>query len=382
VLVYVPNAALDPIAGGVSCDSCDSPISGQPVAAALTDAHGVFHMKDAPSGMNIPLVIQVGKWRKQVTVASVDACQITSAGNLTLPRNSAEGDIPDIAISTGGADTLECLLTRIGVDPAEYVRGAQSGGHVHIFTGSGNNPPTTSPAAPASSSALWDSDAHIMRYDLVLLSCEGEETAAMNQHVLMDYTNACGRVFASHFHYAWFNSGPFANYDLATWTAGANPIGQSLDANVVTTFGMGQIFQQWLQNNGALQNGELTIYQPKDNADVSASNVLSQPWLQADSNSQSPGAAQDFSFDTPLDATDAGARQGRTVYSDMHVGSVPPGVTADYANSTGAKITPDGCDAHDLTAQEKALEFILFNLSSCVTPNTPDGGSWTLPPTM
>jgi hypothetical protein len=60
---------------------------------------------------------------------------------------------------------------------------------------------------------------------------------------------------------------------------------------------------------------------------------------------------------------------------------VPQGVTADYATggNGGEKIVPTGCAVRDLTAQEKALEFILFNLSSCVTPN---GGVPQPPPTM
>lgn len=46
----------------------------------------------------------------------------------------------------------------------------------------------------------------------------------------------------------------------------------------------------------------------------------------------------------------------------MHVGAA----SGDYA---GAKTTPDGCAGGPLSPQEKALEFILFDLSSCVTPN-------------
>jgi hypothetical protein len=325
-----------------------------------------------PDGTNIPLVIQIGKWRRQFTIPSVTACMDNPVTQtLTLPKNGTEGDLPNIAISTGGADTLECLLTRVGVDQAEYVPGAGSAGHIHIYHGSGGAP-DTSPGAPSSSQALWDVDKDIMKYDIVMLSCEGSETSSMNQPVLLDYTNQCGRVFASHFHYAWFNTGPFAAYNLATWHTGSNQISGSITADVITTFQMGQNFHDWLQGVGALTNNLLTIYQPRHNADLSASNTNSQLWLE---DSATPGLAQDFTFDTPLgQPADAGTGNGRVVFSDMHVGATGGTVSQDYGGATGT--VPDGCAQRDLSAQEKALEFILFNLSSCVTP----GGGGTQPP--
>ena len=67
----VPNAALSPIPSGATCDQCGAEASGQPIATALTDANGHFVMENVPTGTNIPLVIQVGKWRRQVTIPSV-----------------------------------------------------------------------------------------------------------------------------------------------------------------------------------------------------------------------------------------------------------------------------------------------------------------------
>ena len=47
VLLYVPNTAVDPIPQGVSCNTCNSPISGTPVAAGLSDATGHFVIHNA-----------------------------------------------------------------------------------------------------------------------------------------------------------------------------------------------------------------------------------------------------------------------------------------------------------------------------------------------
>jgi hypothetical protein len=395
VAVYVPNDPPQALKSGASCDTCSSLYTGTPVAAAVTDATGKFSMAKAPDGANIPLVIQVGKWRKQLTIPNVTQCQDNPLPDKTLllPKNHMEGDIPNIAISTGGADTLECLLRRVGVDASEYVPGPSTAGRIHIFGGSGgvmggmmgglfgggggfgvHQLPNTSPPGPMSSMALWDSAADIMGYDILLLSCEGAETTGMNQQVLHDYASAGGRVFASHFHYSWFNTPPYANENLATWTPGANIIGPNgmgnINATIVTMLSSGQPFpkgqalNQWLGTVGALTGGLLPIQQARHNADVSAANRPSQNWILADNNNDNPGATEYFSFNTPTDAAmtpDGPSYCGRVVFSDLHVG----GASMDDATMP----VPTECVDRDLSPQEKALEFMLFDLSSCLTPN-------------
>jgi hypothetical protein len=382
VAVYIPNEAVSPIKLGASCDKCDTIYTGKAVASALTDPAGEFKIMDAPDGANIPLVIQIGKWRKQMTIPNVASCVDTRMPDkmLTLPRNHMEGDIPNIAISTGGADTLECLLRRVGVDASEYVAGAAGEGRVHIFQGSGTMPggglggiipvrggggaaPNTSPAAPMSSAALWNATTELMKYDVVLLSCEGQETVNMNQQALHDYASAGGRVFASHFHYSWFFSGPYSMENLATWTPGSNPM-DDINATIVTTFPKGMALSQWLMNNNAFRNGKLPIKQARHNADVGPANTVSQPWILADQNANPPGATQYFSFNTPTNAgmtPDGPGYCGRVVFSDLHVG----GATDDRPNDP----VPTGCLDVDLSPQEKALEFMLFDLSSCIIPD-------------
>jgi hypothetical protein len=267
-----------------------------------------------------------------------------------------------------GADSLECLLSRIGVDRAEYVGGASGNGHIHVFKGDADAW-DTSPGAPDSAVWLWDSASDIMKYDMVLLSCTGYEPTHINQRVLFDYAAAGGRVFASHSHYVWFNTGPFGAANLAAWTRGQHQGGMSFAADIVTTtwenqpFPRGEAFYEWLSTVGALSGGKLPLESPPSyNAYVTAANAVSQPWIVVDKSSPSSSPTLDFSFDTPLGAPPAD-QCGRVVFSDMHVGPA----AGDYGSGSG-KITPAGCATKDLSPQEKALEFILFDLASCVTP--------------
>jgi hypothetical protein len=391
-VAYVPSKPVSALTLGVSCDSCNSLYTGSPIAAGQTDATGHFVIQNAPYGTNIPLVIQLGKWRKQVKVSTVTACQDNPQPDksLTLPATHLEGDIPNIAISTGGADTLECLLLRMGVAASEYEPGGQGPGRIHIFQGSGAGgftapitipglnlgnvgAPNTNPAAPSSSSALWNSDADINDFDIVMLSCEGSPTANMDQQVLFDYAKAGGRVFASHFHYAWFNTGPFGTSTpaLAEWTTGGQDIG-NVNALVETTllnggaFPKGVAMKQWLGVVDALgvagaPAGELPIVAARHNANLTAANTPSTSWIVPDpSANQSTGTTQYFSFNTPLGMSTE-TQCGRVVYSDLHVG----GASSDNPSMP----VPEECSTADLSPQEKALEFMLFDLSACVVPD-------------
>src|SRR5688572_15581258 len=95
VLVYVPNGPVPAFTEGISCDRCATSVTN-PVTSAITDETGTFRLDKMPAGANIPLVIQVGKWRRQLVLPSVAPCvetALTDPQLTRLPRNKTEGDI-------------------------------------------------------------------------------------------------------------------------------------------------------------------------------------------------------------------------------------------------------------------------------------------------
>src|SRR6185312_11822817 len=88
-----------------------------PLVTAYTAPDGTFTLQNVPVGTSLPLVVQLGRWRRQFTVDITTSCGANSvpAGTLTMPKNSGEGDIPRIGILTGGFDPIECVLRKMGV---------------------------------------------------------------------------------------------------------------------------------------------------------------------------------------------------------------------------------------------------------------------------
>jgi hypothetical protein len=406
VQVYVPMAPLPAFTQGVNCQSCNALYPSTVIASAVTDTKGSFTITKAPAGSMIPLVIQIGKWRRQYTIPTVTPCVANDAAHLLnttlhLPSNASEGNLPDIAISTGAADSLECLPLRMGVSASEYVPGAGSGGHIHIFTGGASGGASqgavTSPPSPQAYSNLWDSEHDLNVNDAVLFSCEGQTTAYLGQSSgpsnLLAYLNNGGRVFASHYHFAWFEendtnpANPFlaVTPPLATWSNTTNDAvlndNVSFPTSIVTTltggtatFAEGAALKTWLGVVNALDsNGDLDVYYARDNALVTATNTSSQAWATLSPvPSGVTASTQYFSFDTPF-GTSAVEQCGRAVYSDLHVSGGPgveaqSGVTPDYQQGGGIDIVPSGCAMRALTPQEKALEFMIFDLTSCLVP--------------
>lgn len=374
-IVYVPNAPLQSIPEGVTCDVCGALQSGSPITATLTGTDGSFTLTDVPAGTDLPLVIQLGKWRREVTLPKVEACQtqaITDPMVTRLPRTKAEGNLPQMAIATGNADPFECLLRKIGIADSEITLPSQNG-RVHFYHLNGRNMNPAAPQANDATNGLYVSLAKLKTYDVVMLPCEGTPTLSNKSDPqlknIVDYAAAGGRVFTTHYSYVWLQkttdnepNPPFPG--IATWEVNRPDPTTPFFGTIDTSFPKGMAFAEWLRNVNALvatgaNAGKLDIKQPQH----SLKSVIDPPskrWIYSDTGNQ-PKITQHFTFNTPLtnQPIDDGGMPyqcGRVVFSDFHVS----------AGATQPGSFPMSCKNEDLTPEEKALAFMLFDLSSCV----------------
>ncbi|MBX3125110.1 MAG: carboxypeptidase regulatory-like domain-containing protein [Polyangiaceae bacterium] len=357
-IVYIPlfrDEPLDPITLGASCDKCNASIKNT-VRTTLSDHEGKFTLENVPAGANIPLVVQIGKWRRMVTLPSVDPCTsnaLSDPAYTRLPKNQSEGDMPQMAMVTGGCDPLPCLFRKIGIDDPEFSN-PNGAGRMHIFRGRGGAD-VQGGGAPNAWQGLWDSLGNLMKYDITLLSCECDEyngdKSAAQKGFMRDYLNLGGRVFATHFHYTWFKNGPTEFQALADWQSPST----SNPYTIETGFPKGMAFMQWLQFvSTSVTTDQINLTEIRH--DVATVNPGAQRWIYKPAAGSIKESVKYFTFNTPIGA-EPESQCGRGVFSDIHV------------SSGSASTVPTSCNSNPLTDQEKALVFLFFDLSSCIQPD-------------
>jgi hypothetical protein len=373
VNVYVPRdpLPLPAFTEGASCDRC-ALLPGSPVTQVISGEDGKFTLENVPAGANVPLVVTTGKWRRVVTLANVNQCteNAVTTEETRLPKNKTEGDIPKIALTTGGADSLECLVSKLGIDDAEISTNAGTG-RVNFFVGDEasydavgqfqpghpGGPGQTFPQA----SQFWNSVDKLKAYDIVFLSCEGAQNVGSKPQASIDamkaYADLGGRVFASHWHNIWVggnyggggNPAPAVWKDIATWNSGGTVTGTIYIDETANP--KGPAFANWMVNvGGSTTRGEIVLQ--SGTGRLTASTVdpnKGERWVRSNGNNP-----QMFQFTTPNEQP-LDQRCGKVVFTDMHVSGDP----ADSGRF------PD-CGGNNLTPQEKALAFMFFDIASCV----------------
>jgi hypothetical protein len=121
ITVYQPTGALTALPDGVACDTCSSLLSPN-LGTALTDVNGHFKLQVTPVAGVASIVMQSGRWRREITVTGITSCtdnpQPTCTASASyscqtrLPQTAAEGNIPLTALSMGNKEPFECDFAR------------------------------------------------------------------------------------------------------------------------------------------------------------------------------------------------------------------------------------------------------------------------------
>ncbi len=287
-----------------------------------------------PSGSNVPLVVQIGKWRRKVTLPRIDPCTTTQVpAELTrLPRNRAEGDLPQMAVLTGACDGIACFLRRVGVDAQEFT-GPDAGGRLHVYRGAGPGPDLMGGGGGTAGDCtggsgpcpLWNTKQQLERYDTVLLGCEcGENNQTKPDMTPMhDWLDEGGLVVAVHAQETWFKNGPADFQHVATWVP--SPEGQSSSG----PFGADTSTPQQRRHVQALARQRQELSPPTERwpstppADVSTSmataNAPASTWIHdlSAGDDATAGNVQYLSFLTPVERD---RRPRRRRHSSIAVG--------------------------------------------------------------
>jgi len=410
ISVYVPATDPGEFMPGVQCGSCANAFPGGSVTQAVTDEQGNFTLTNVPTGTDVPVIITTGKWRRIIKVSNIASCtsQALDPADTRLPAaaddmtpNTLSINMPNIAVSTGSADKLECLMRRLGFADKEITTD-QQGGHIHLYSDNdaGGGKGTSAFAAGfgggtgamSNSKTLWGVGADpgkLNNYDIVILSCEGGQHVETKPQEALDhlkaYADIGGRVFLSHWHNIWMEGStqrdgigkattkPAVWPDIATFDDGANKNTEISGSDIIDRVNnpKGPAFVTWMdlvKADSATGQVKLKDATGKHTA-VSVKPDRAEQWVyfQKDANTQ---WTQNLQFSTPNEV-ELADRCGKVVFSDMHVSGNPLRVDPkdnktpfrDYPNEC-----PDVADQPDgpLSDQEKALAFMFFDISSCV----------------
>jgi hypothetical protein len=365
VAVYIPNAPLDPQVQGSSCERCGTLASGKPIASALSDAEGKFTVSNVPAGKDVPLVFQVGKWRRKVIIPEVLPCQDNPLGDpqvTRLPRNRGEGDLPRVAVTDGLCDSLVCLLPKLGIDLAEtgvagqdrpfiyysWAAQADPGDETNV-----NIPGITDPVS------LWRSLEQLRKYDMVINSCqcreEKEEKGPAAFAAVTQYLNGGGRMFNTDYSYDFlkFSPDPMLAREVVP-DVGARPHTRPQTwpgpAVINLSFPKAEALADWLAFlDPSIPFGQVPIQKAFGNltganAQVWALDIARRPVF--------------MTLNTPL-AAPPDQQCGRLVDMDTHVTDEQKLPVTTLAQ----------CDK-TLNKAEYVLAFMLFDLAACIQEDT------------
>jgi len=360
-VVYVPAGVVAPLTTGVSCEICSDGASNA-LVTATTATDGSFTLTNVPATTQVPLVIQKGRFRRQIKF-DVGACvdNKISIDQARLPKNQKEGDLPKMAVGVGDYDQIECVLRSIGIDDSEF-SGPTGPGAVHLYDNAGGK--------PSLESLVYDS-ATLNQYNLVFVNCTNTTFDTYSNQYLArmnigNYVGAGGRLYVTDWSYDYMEQvsafAPYIFFDgggdmdkpqplgAAQWVWSGDPLTATIgDPNLA----------EWMKDANASTNGTVDIEGSWALA-LSTSpdpRYKSTTWVHGTANGT----------DRPMTVTYDYNSCGKVLWSSYHTQEPGGGSSSGIF---GSSKFPGYCISTPSTmiAQEKILEYLILQISSCIDP--------------
>ena len=352
-LVYLSSTKPAPIPNHLFCDKCVQLSSNDYV---LTEANGTFVLPVFSTGKQF-LIVQKGQFRRvrEIDVHAGDQNAPTEFTTLPSRSDEASGDhIPRMAVIIGQWDAIEVSLAKLGL--GKVVSGAW--GTLKVEDASfdqyaGHWPPDPNdPLDPGKLLHDWNT---ISQYNIVFIPCSGSDGTDCNDYTsgepkvqenLRNFVKAGGKLYVTDYSYDYLRQ-PFPGF--IDWEDETNEIGSacqdgSYDAPAQVE---DQGLHDWLQaigiSNFELKQSWTTIDSlhtaSSFDADGKPADITPKVWVTALKTSGPHPATVSFQYGC-----------GRGLFSTYHT---------EASDSNGAS---------ELLPQEKALLYVLLEVSVCVEP--------------
>ena len=357
--VYVPNMGLPEFPSTVSCDLC-SDVQGA-AANAQTTFDGRFTMTHVPAGQQIPIVIQLGRFRR---VLHVDLTQcigttLTADAGSTgtrLPHKDAELDpadtVPHIAVATGDYDQIECVLKRMGLQQFDLY---------------GDRDPGAPPATVGTFASLLADSTKLQSYNILVVNCTNNQfdSALFQKNALgnlHDFVGMGGRLYATDWAYDVIDQvtefSPYLCFEPqngAAMQCGGGALSPMAADTTNPYSGPATIkdpgLLTWLgQFPGVLSGNKVEVdysFVAVNQVAADTKNYPTTTWVE--------GMTNDFGV-KPMTVTFDYMGCGRVHYSTYN--TEPNGVVPDNERFPNCKA--------DFSPQERILEYLVFEIASCV----------------
>jgi len=220
-------------------------------------------------------------------------------------------------------------------------------------------------------STLWGNLDKMLGYDIHMYSCEGGNFTSVKDPYrpnIEGYMNAGGRMFLSHMHMNWLRFGSDEIQATADYIGVGDDLPEPSTGYVNTTFPKGDALADWLVVTGATPvRTELEIWQGQHS--VAGVVPPTQDWITVPENPEEDNlpSIQYMTFNTPTTIPEE-EKCGRVVFTDLHLNITVGNTGGD--DSDPDKPFPTGCRLNEMSPQSKALEFMFFDLSACIQPDT------------